>query len=77
MGRKIRTTVLLVKIGVVCWIWIAASLLSCTLPLSPDTSDTLPRCELLHKFRYDQEIISFWWGRKLKINSREVDISLR
>jgi hypothetical protein len=36
----------------------------------------LPRCELLQKCRYDQEIISHWWGRKLKINSREVEIWL-
>ena len=69
MGKKLRTTVLLVKIGVVFWISSAAAPSSCTQPLYPDTSDTLPRCELLQKFRYDKEIPSFWWGRTLKINS--------
>jgi len=70
MSWKIRTTVLWVKIGVVFLISSDAAPSSCIQPLYADTSDILPRCELLHKLRYDQELISSWWGRKLKINSR-------
>jgi hypothetical protein len=36
----------------------------------------LPICELLKNSRYEKEIGTFWWGSKLHINSRDINIKL-